>query len=526
MINNLNLSLKINNKAPDMDSRPFTPIDATVRTPLEPPPHNLPHHGSQLSSQPMQASNSSSPFYFTNNPWVEQQQQQHQQIYQNPEYTESDDILTDIDEPNDFGRRNYTIYFTQHFDQLLMSIYSNILLLPTTTPFSGHIPPSGLAGRVANEIMSNLIKTLNGNGQPPMYDQQSIINREYLKNHEYQPIILQLIRKRLMDLCHYNHNSAQFKLPEATTTQVAANTLRHSSISNLSLNEMNISTYSNGNGSNSSSANPVQPPRSRSSSLNLRKQSLTRNNSNNWLHVGNMNNLRPPQAPQQGGYSNFNISTDSLQSIQDSVPQSIITRTTPVVNANNPTLLNQFQQPNPQYAMMMEYNPNSNQNSNTPPPSHKSSLYTPPPSATNSSANFNLPPVSDHEEFDYFPRARSGSRTNVQFPQHTLNIDTNLANLQLQPPSMPVNGNTFNSYRHNSNGAITLDSPFMSATTPGDDYYGGFPQPQAQALGTSPSRGDSPDSMKLGESARFNLPASVSLNEKKRDSLKLKRGIH
>ncbi|RLV90090.1 hypothetical protein JA1_004797 [Spathaspora sp. JA1] len=520
MINNLNLSLKFNNKSNELDtSRPFTPIEATLKTPIDPPPHNIQHQ--HVSSQPMQISSSSASssnsFYFNNNPWAEQQQQS---VYQHPQYNESDDILTDIDEPG-FNRRNYTVYFTNTFDQLLMSIYSNILSLPTTTPFSGSIPPSGLTGKVANEIMLNLIKSTSNSANTSVYDQQGIINRDYLKNHEYQPIILQLIRKRLLDLCHYNNTGC--KLPEATTTQVNSS-LRHSSISNLSLNELNLVNYPSNNSTTGTSsmpggAAPVPPQRSGSSSLNLRKQSLTRNNSNNWLHVGNMNNLRPPAS----GYSNFNISTDSLQSIQDSVPQSIITRTgnVPVSTPSSGPI---YQQPNPQYAMMMEYTQNNN--SHTPPSNNKGSLYTPPPSANSSSINFNL---QQHDEFEFFQRtrSRSGSRT-LQLPtSHALNIDTNLANLQLHHQQQSQQQPNYNSYpRNNSTSSNTLDSPFMSATTPNEEYYSGFPQPglNTSGNGNSPLSGDSPDSMK--DSGRFTLPSSVTLNEKKRDSLKLKRGIH
>ena len=66
----------------------------------------------------------------------------------------------------------------------------------------------------------------------------------------------------------------------------------------------------------------------------------------------------------------------------------------------------------------------------------------------------------------------------------------------------------------------TLDSPFMSATTPSEEvgYFmngtaSGFPL----FLGVVPQEEPKKD---------VNLPANVSLSEKKRDSLKLKRGIH
>ncbi|RCK62308.1 hypothetical protein Cantr_09108 [Candida viswanathii] len=488
MINkNFNLLLKLNKAdfpPPGVgfgsNPSPFTPVDQTMKTPLDAP--------QQSQIFPMVSQQGDAP-EFSDAPG-------HNSIYQNPRATESDDILTDIDEPNGFTKRSFTLFFTNHFDQVLLTIYTTVLSLPTTTPFLGNIPPSGLVSRVANETIKELIKNTATNGHPA-YDQFNIINRECLKSHEYQPIILQLIRKRLLELCHSRSNSNN-KLPESTSIQVNGSAMR-SSVSNLSLNEANLMNY------NSSSNSAVNLARSRSSSINLRKQSLTRNNSNNWLHVGNISNLRPTGNPD------FNISTDSLQSMQDYVPQSMINKT----SNNNNASMGQLN------SMMMDYHI-------TPPTSHKgsvSSAVTPPYSIVQNPAS-----TYESEEFYFLQRSRSSSRGN-NLP-HALNINTDMPNLQALNSLQGIpNGNP------RSAGGIALDSPFLSATTPGDEYFPGFPVPNSNssnattgngvATPSTPTTADSNcESSSSGDAGKINIPNQYSLSEKKRDSLKMKRGIH
>lgn len=504
---NLNLSLKLNkiNDFGDVPGRPFTPIEQTLKTPIDPPqlPSNgLPPHQDlqplqQQQLQYFQQSVSSSQreanqFFFAPPP-----NRQAGAFYQNPEYNESDDILTDIDEPSNFCKRNYSISFTNHFDQLLLSTYSQILSLPTTTPFLGAIPPSGLVGKVANETMSSLIKLTNS-PNPPLFDQQSIINRDYLKNQEHQPFFLQLIRRRLLDLC----SALNSKLPDVTSVQVYSLAIRNSSISNLSLNEMNVTNFANGTGSSTSSGQSRS--RSSSSSLNLRKQSLTRNNSNNWLHVGNMGNLKAPYS----GHTHFNISTDSLQ---ESVPQSLINRSAPTTNAS------QFQPPHPQFSsMMMDYQ--NNNNSSSPPSNMKPN--TPPFSALQT-------PGVEIDDFNFGQRPRSSSRASL--PQ-ALNINTDIANIQgLNSLSIGNGGPSYNNSNTKSN--LRLDSPFLSSVLPPEETFSAFPiAPPSYnnnniASTNSSPLGGSPDSN--GDRINTNgMYLLFSLSEKKRESLKMKRGIH
>ena len=483
------------------NSRPFTPIDQTMKTPLE-----APQQQQFFSINPQQPESDSQQFSI--NP-------SGNSIYQNSRANESDDILTDIDEPNGFYKRNFTLFFTTQFDQVLMTIYSNVLSMPTTTPFLGNIPPSGLVSRVANETIKELIKTTSSNNAP-LYDQFNIINKECLKSHEYQPIILQLIRKRLLELCHSRSNSSN-RLPDSTSIQVNGTSMR-SSLSNLSLNETNLMNY------NASNSGPVNLARSRSSSINLRKQSLTRNNSNNWLHVGNMNNLRATGNPD------FNISSDSLQSMQDFVPQSMITRTNNSNNTSNNTTINSFNVASNMgqlNSMMMDYHI-------TPPTSHKGSVSSAVTPLHNIIQN-STPSSCESDEFYFLQRSRSSSRGN-NLP-HALNINTDMTNLQtLNSLQGLPNGNP------RSAGGLALDSPFLSATTPGDEYFPGFPISNNTTFnnnGTQAVNGNgivapstptglqnSFDSLSSGESTKINIPNQYSLSEKKRDSLKMKRGIH
>lgn len=470
----LNLHLTLNKSLTNLqDPGPFTPLDQTLKTPIEPNQPNYAYNSFNFQ-------NVNTPSFHNLNSNGNGNGNGNGSVYLNSNYNESDDILTDIDEPNlpfnSKTTKNYSLNFTPHFDQLVLSIYNYILSLPTTTPFSGNIPPSGLVSKVANETMDNLInETVHNNFQN--YDQQRVINYDFLKNGSYQPIFLQLIRKRLIELCSTKSNN---KLPLSTSISIttsgnannsfsnASNSngpysgnVRQSSISNLSLTDININNYQNRS-------------RSSSNSVNLRKQSLTRNNSynNNWLHVGNLNTIKQ---------SNNNESTDSLQSLQDFVPQNFIQR-----SANTPT------QPGFNH-MMMDYQ--------TPPTSNKSSFSTPPnsnPNNQNQNQNsFNLMNVTLVQnatamEFDDFnftnPRSRSSSNSR-NFPK-PLTINTDNANLQAL---------------HNLQG---LESPFMSATTPSEDFI----------------LFNSNQSFQIDDEKTIKVDRT--LNEKKRESLKLKRGIH
>lgn len=495
-----NLSLKLNkslgNNIPD---GPLTPLDQTLKTPID-----CNQQANYFQAQPKQDG-----------------------IYSHPNYNESDDVLTDIDEPSlgiSKTTQHYTLNFTSNFDQLVMSVYSHILSLPTTTPFLGMIPPSGLVSKVANEAMNSLIMYTASNNHP-QFDQQSIITNDYLKNYAYQPIFLQLIRKRLIDLCAFQNSRDNNvnKLPTSTTVSITVNSggndtiynnnIRQTSISNLSLTDLNISNH-NANGS--SNSNSI---RSRSSSLNLRKQSLTRNNSysgNNWLHVGNINNIRQQNsytAPMQN--DSMNVSTDSLQSMQDYVPQSFITRSA----GNTPTSSNNTTTPNNGFnSMMMGYQ--------TPPTSNKSSVSSGSTISTGSTSipNQNIQLIHNNNggnsnDLDYFnfneSRSRSSSRGGNSFPG-PLTINTDNANFQALNSLNVCDGNT-------------LDSPFMSATTPSEEFgyftqENGFPNTPADLKDSDTSSNSTIPSNTKKDSV--SLPSQFGLSEKKRDSLKLKRGIH
>jgi hypothetical protein len=513
MINKkLNLSLKLNKSINNLANEgPFTPLDQMVKTPSG------------------EYGGAGAPWA----PWSQAPTQPKHSIYSNAEYNESDDILTDIDEPPTGHKscKNYTLFFTATFDQLLLSVYSHFLSLPTTTPFLGFIPPSGLISKVANETMSNLLNSTTS-PNPPIFDQQCIITSEYLKTQSFQPIFLQLIRKRLMDLCH-NQVGTQ-KLPESTTVSItssasgvsihnaSSSAIRLSSISNLSLTDLNISNFNNGNHNGSFSSSSSN--RSRSSSMNLRKHSLTRNNSytnNNWLHVGNIKSIRPTTSGSNDGTGAFTVhqnpSTESLQSIPDCVPQSFINRSAQLNSSGSYN------------SMMMDYQ--------TPPSSNKGSISITPPLSQNMHIQNSIMNGINHDDdfgLDHQQvRSRSSSRGN-SFP-HPLTINTDSANMQALNA---LNGITGGPSRANTNTTLdgfALDSPFMSATTPSEDFgyfSNGFAGMHGDTSSGNSSASESPINIgnnandMLVDSSKINLPNQFSLSEKKRESLKMKRGIH
>lgn len=306
------------------------------------------------------------------------------------------------------------------------------------------------------------------------------------------------------------------------------------SILNLLLNEQNVNSYLQQQPTLAAQAAALS--RLRLSSLNLRKHSLTRNNSyngSNWLHVGNLLNIRPNA--NLGMHADQNASTDSLQLMHDFVPRAFIQR-----NNLSLALLGQPQlQPAPGgfNAMMLDYQ--------TPPSSSKSSFSlgsTPNNSYGSYGGNFQPTPGSagsgsEMDETDLEPlRSRSSSRgngINGSFPRPlTINTDTCnfLQNMNMHIPGGYSGQNYFGA-------GEALNSPFLSATTPSEES-GYFGHPLSNGIGsTLPSTGGlrggplipgSPvkePAMANGNN-KINLPGQFSLSEKKRDSLKMKRGIH
>lgn len=536
------------------ETGPFTPVDQTLSTPGDAPNINqyfgvtpaADSHGN-YGYNPGSGQGGlflGTPYLHNQNGYPQNHQPTHSGGNHNPavaqplysHYNESDDMLMD----EDSRLRNYTVTFTPHFDQLVLLIYSQIMAHPTTTPFSGTVPPSGMVLKVSNETMNVLMKT-TAHSNHPVYDTSQVVNGDHLRSAAYHPVFLQLFRKRFLDLCTAQGSKTEAKLPAATSVSVAGGMpplgSRHSLMSSLLLNELNIAPNASGtNEAILTQSLPQAASRSRSASLDLRKQSLTRNNSHlgsTWLHVGNLTSVRGQIAPEMAA------STDSLQSVPDCVPQLLINRSGPAHHShgshaasaaansthiastllagnypgNHPTLT-----PNGStsgfHAMMMDYH--------TPPGSHKGSVsseYTPPSSALSLASS------------------QWGSQT-----PHLVNPGLPSVPSDFEPAPLPQHraaGNSFprpltiNTESANSGHQLTLDSPFMSATTPSEEagYFmnGGL-------LGFSLFLGAPLDEQREKEQREqrdqreprrdVNLPPSVSLSEKKRDSLKLKRGIH
>ncbi|OBA23599.1 hypothetical protein METBIDRAFT_30034 [Metschnikowia bicuspidata var. bicuspidata NRRL YB-4993] len=528
MLKDKTLSLKLN-KSFQVPDGPFTPVEQTLQTPVAAPNQNsyfaFPsldlHHGLSFFSQAQD--------------------------------NESDDVMTDIDEapllllPKVL--RNYSVSFNASFDQILMTVYSHILLLPTTTPFLGLIPPLGLASRVANETLQRMIlesDPMSGK-HPTVFDAQGTLNNEQLRNNATAPIVLQLIRKRLLDLCSAQKapksksgsapvsavTSIQIAVPATSGSQNIQNNsiysglgLRQLSISTLLLNEQNTANYQQMQTGQASQSAVLANSRLRSSSLDLRKHSLTRNNSHtgsNWLHVGNMANVR------SGGGLGMNpelaSSSDSLQLMNDFVPHALLTRTgSSLSNIAYNQGLGAASGFNP---IMMDYQ--------TPPTSSKSSISqgsSSPLVNQRENACLYIPgsagSFSDIESSAAYSRTQSLNRdTNLcSFPT-PLRINTDVAQQSFGAPQNPGFGG-------NTNGEV-LHSPFVSAIPVAEDfdYFGQsnsststVPENVLPKVGSLRSGSLGSDTLvKEASENKFNIQLEYSLSEKKRDSLKMKRGI-
>lgn len=538
-----------------MDS-PATPLEQTLKTPIDTPLNpqattnyfqvgagaNQHHNNNGIGMNPL-FNLSTSSFVTTGFPHPPPIVGDGHSIYNNPHYSQSDDVLTDIDEPymsstNSSGSASggylpkvYSLLFNSKFDQLLFGIYNNILSLPTTTPFSGNIPPSGLTSKVAHECLTKLMNTPNVS-----FDLHNVINTDSLRNYNYQPIFLHLIRKRLVELCTFS--IADPKLPTLTTITInyglngnnSNNTNnnpystysnnRQLSISNLPLTELATNTHN-------SSIQGQQESRSRSSSL--RKHTLSRNNSyssNSWLHVGNISNVRN---------NHFNASTDSLLSINDFHPLYVLNRPAAGSVGGQPPQ-------GSQNGLDLQPPSFSAADFHTPPNSQKGSIteITPPPTHTNNMNGFGTknPLISstnsmacDLEEFNFYSKPKSNTLpsrpNNLPFPTLTINVN---GDSKMAPPHFPTN---------------TLDSPFLSSSNSMDGGFSPYSAhsplangfminpllQQSSSIPPSPVSGmsqmalDSPGGP-TDVPTTFNIASKVSLSEKKRDSLKLKRGIH
>ena len=479
------LSLKV--ASLDAPAPLHTPIDQMVSTPQEPP------HGAS---------------YFL--------------LYSLPQCADSDDVLTDADEPRVL--RNHSLVFTPLFDLLLWGVYTQLLLQPTTKPFLGPVPPSGLASRAANDTVHALIRHL-AETPTAVYDAQGSLTVDALNSRAHQPVILLLIRKRLLDLCLLQ--STQAAPPAVTAVQVAVPQLvaqapllvymsfgaRQLSISNLLLTEQNVAQYQGSRGG----APPLSLNRLRLSSLSLRKHSLTRNNSGtNWLHVGNISSGR-------GGLGNPDLgaSTDLLQLMTDFVPAAFVSRP-----QQQPQQQQGLQGQNQQQQGMWGAQPGFNSmmlDYQTPPTSAKSSFSqgSTPPSTQRDAMYMNTPgsAVSEYEDFaPVLLRSRSSSRGLVGSLPKPLTINTDSANFLLG----------MSSSAQTPGAQEALNSPFVGVLSEDGGYFplhsSGNLLPGLLSSAVIP---ESPKDMPMASgNNKINLPGQFSLSEKKRDSLKMKRGIH
>lgn len=516
MQNRSNLSIKVANPVAIVPDAPFTPIDQTLQTPIEVPKLN-----SYFPISNPQSGTSAS-------------------IYSNAAYSESEDILTDVDEsggPN--ISRTYSLSFTPQFDDLLMKVYSTLTLLPTVTPFSGNIPPLGIVSRVANETMATLNKLMFAPEYEmiqPTFDVQEIITKERMRNAAFKHILVLLIRRRLIDLCtaQFNRYTPNYspQLCEPTSTQIMMSALASNGSSgngfcssiygSMGWNPLSLSSLS---------LSEQASTRLRSSSLNLRKQSLSRNNScsaSSWLHIGSIVNSRSGHGQSFNLNHDMNASTDSIQLMHDYVSASVVPRSSNVTSS----VSSPIGASNNSNATTSTFGHGlvSQLSVLTPPGVNKGPFtldtITPPAFVRRESAL--VAQKLNFEERPLLARSRSHSRGNVR-------------NLHPGPLILNTDPATFNNHNLGHGEAeseFTLNSPFVSAISL-DDYNNHYGQsaldtssvtcaddgPSSAGLRSGRLIVDSPVAETQSQSHRANLGSEFSLSERKRDSLKLKRGI-
>lgn len=488
---------------------PFTPVDQTLHTPIDVPKLN--------SYFPVSSSNNTSNGNTAS-------------FYSNAAYSESEDILTDVDES--FGpnvSRTYSLTFTPHFDDMLMKVYTKIILLPTLTPFLGNIPPLGIVSRVASDTLALLSKTISSaeydSAAQPTYDAQEIINKERLRNPAFKHILLLLIRRRLIDLCSalFNVYCPNYtpQLMEPTSTLILMSALASNGSSG---NGFGSSVYGsmgwNPLSMSSLLLNEQAAPRLRSSSLNLRKQSLSRVNScstSSWLHIGSITSARSGHGPTFNMNPDYNGSTDSIQLTHDYVPASVIPRNS---TTNSSAGSNSS-------STTFGHGLASLGDAQTPPGQPRGQFFfdtiTPPTNLRRDSGSVAQKSIFESER-PLLTRSRSSSRgmRGSHMGPLLLNTDTSSFN------------NMANNSAHGETGlGFALNSPFASATSLSEEYhlfmsssFNGDAQADESMVGLRSGRLIPEIAEEPTQNHRANLAAEFSLSEKKRDSLKLKRGIH
>lgn len=504
---------------------PFTPVDQTLHTPIDVPKLN-----SYFSISNGSNGNNDNLGPIGNS------------FYSNAAYSESEDILTDVDEssgPN--VSRIYTLSFTPEFDVHLMKIYSQIILLPTITPFLGSVPPLGIVSKVATETLASLTQTINSpESEPsePLFDAQGIINKDRLRNAAFKHILLLLVRRRLIDLCAAQFNpfcpNYTQQLQEPTSTQILMSLLTIGSSGNGFGGSVYGSMGWNPLSMSNLLLNDQAAPRLRSSSLNLRKQSLSRVNScsaSSWLHIGSIVNGRSGHGQSFNMNPDYNGSTDSILLMHDFVPTSVIPR-----SSNNGTS-------NPSgTSFTFGHGLAFPLDVQTPPGLHKAPFsfdtITPPANTRRDLGPLAHKLVIDTER-PLLSRSRSSSRGGFR--------GAHPGPLMLNTDSTSFTNTTINAVQGPVDPDFALNSPFVSATSISDDFqhYSGASNTlgsaasilseepgleSAASVGLRSGRLMPESSPTEGQSQapnhRANLGKEFSLSERKRDSLKLKRGIH
>lgn len=165
----------------------------------------------------------------------------------------------------------YLITFLPLLDAVLIQQYTATVDDPTTTPFHGQVPPSGLVSKVAQQVAHDVVAEPEDTF--PRFFTPAEDEAKVAELHSNPPLLLALIRKRLVDVCTAGVES---EFPVSTVIQLSGDPIP----AGLRLPTLNDSGY------NLLRQNLYVRPASSG------ERPLTRNHSNaSWLHVGLFNRL-------------------------------------------------------------------------------------------------------------------------------------------------------------------------------------------------------------------------------------------
>ncbi|ODQ82750.1 hypothetical protein BABINDRAFT_159266 [Babjeviella inositovora NRRL Y-12698] len=184
---------------------------------------------------------------------------------------------------------DYTVTFSAKFDRVLMRDYEQIINDPQSTPFHGKIPPSGLVSGLTKRVLAQLIPSTPDNQSDALEEFRGYFTSAnspdiIMELFENKPLLLALIRKRLLDTCtgqSLDSTMIQMPGPSSSASRFSGLSDPLHSLSLLRLNSLSRNSSFSGVG-------------------NLGRQ----HSNSSWLHVGNFGKL---QATAHNNWSSESI---------------------------------------------------------------------------------------------------------------------------------------------------------------------------------------------------------------------------